>query len=100
VIQCISTITGARASAALDVDSYAEILLHGDNVTGRCGPVLAPLTTVKKRKGFVDAASLAGNWKIGLELARLMVNGAAQRAVQDFTHSIQGDVASNHTLGC
>jgi hypothetical protein len=61
VIQCISTITDTRASAALDVDSYAEVLLHSDNVIGRCGPVLAPLTTVKKRKGFVDAASLAAN---------------------------------------
>jgi hypothetical protein len=42
------------------------------------GPVLAPLTTVKKRKGFVDTASLAANWKIGLELACLTVSGTTQ----------------------
>jgi hypothetical protein len=90
VIQCISTITGAWASAALDVDSYAEVLLHGDNVTGRCDLVLVPLTTVKKRKGFVNTASLAANWKIELELARLTVNGTTQRAVRDFTHSTGG----------
>jgi hypothetical protein len=57
---------------------------------GEFGPMLAPLSTVKKRKGFVDAASLAANWKIGLELARLTVNGTTQRAVQDFTHSTGG----------
>jgi hypothetical protein len=90
VIQCISTFTDTRASAALDVDSYAEVLLHRNNVTSKCGPVLAPLTTVKKRKGFVDAASLTANWEIGLELARLMVSDTTQQAAQDFTHSTGG----------
>jgi hypothetical protein len=89
-IQSIETITETWASAALDVDSYAEVLLHGDNVSGKCGPILAPLSTIKKRKGFVDAAKLAANWKIGLELARLTVNATTQRAVRDFTHSTGG----------
>jgi hypothetical protein len=62
------------------VDLYAEALLHGDSA-GEFGPMLAPLSTVKKRKGFVDTASLVANWKIGLELARLTVNGTTQRAI-------------------
>ncbi|MGL5936357.1 MAG: hypothetical protein ACRCZI_12135, partial [Cetobacterium sp.] len=88
-VQCIAAITSTRSSAALDVDSYAEVLLQGDSA-GESGPMLAPLSTVKKRKGFVDAASLAANWKIGLELACLTVNGTTQRAVRDFTHSTGG----------
>jgi hypothetical protein len=62
------------------VDLYAEVLLQGDSA-GEFGPMLAPLSTVKKQKGFVDAASLAANWKIELELACLTVNGTTQRAV-------------------
>ena len=79
VYQCISSITATRASVALDVDSYADTLLHGET-TGKLGPMLAPVTSVKKRKGFVDASKLAANWKIGLELARQTVSATTQRA--------------------
>jgi hypothetical protein len=89
VIQCISTITDTWVSAALDVDSYAKVLLHG-NTTGECGPVLASLFKVKKKKGFVDSANLAANWKIGLELAHITVKGTTQQVVRDFTHSKTG----------
>ena len=89
VIQSVETISGTRSSAALDVDSYAEVLLHGDSA-GKSPPILAPVTTVKKRKGFVDAAKLAANWKIGLELARQTVNRTTQCAVRDFSHTTGG----------
>ena len=68
------------------MDSFAETLLQ-DDLVGDFGYVLASLTTVKKRKGFVSAEKLAKNWKIGLELARLTVAGSTQRAVRDFTHT-------------
>jgi hypothetical protein len=71
------------------VDAYAEVLLHGGSA-GESGPMIAQISTVKKRKGFVDAASLAANWKIDLERAHLTVNGTTQPAVQDFTHSTGG----------
>jgi hypothetical protein len=35
-------------------------LLHGET-TGKLGPMLAPVTSVNKRKGFVDASKLAAN---------------------------------------
>jgi hypothetical protein len=88
-VQCISSITATRAAVTLDVDSYAEALLHGDTA-GKFGPMLAPVATVKKRKGFVDAAKLAANRKIGLQLARQTVNCTTHRAVRDFTHSTGG----------
>jgi hypothetical protein len=91
-IQCIWTISSTRSSAALDVDAYAEVMLHG-NSAGESSSILASLSTVKKRKGYVDATNLAMNWKIELKLARLTVQGTTQRAIQDFTHSTGGAVA-------
>ena len=88
-IQSLSTISETRASAALDVDSYAESLMHGDSA-GKFGPLLAAVKSVKKRKGFVNAEKLARNWKIGLELARQTVSRTTQRAVRDFTHATGG----------
>ena len=51
---------------------------------------LAAAKTRKKRPGFVDAAKLAKNWKIGLEAAKRTVNSTAQSAVRDFSRHSGG----------
>jgi hypothetical protein len=45
---------------------------------------------VVKRKGFVNAQKLAKKWKIGLEVAKKMIDATTQLAVQDFTESEGG----------
>ena len=52
--------------------------------------MLASMSTVKKRKGFIDADKLAKNWKIGKEAARRTLEVTTQRAVRDFTHTTGG----------
>ena len=52
--------------------------------------MLSSMSTVKKRKGFVDADKLTKNWKIGKEAARRTLEATTQRAVRDFTHTTGG----------
>ena len=89
VIQSVHSLRNQRTNIALDVDSFAESLLHEDQLQG-LAHILASATTVKKRKGFVDANKLAKNWKIGKEAAQRTLDVTTQRAVRDFSHSTGG----------
>ena len=62
-----------------DEEALAERLL------GALAVHLASGTTVKKRKGFVDAQKLAKNWKIGQKAAERTVEATTQMAVRDFS---------------
>ena len=48
---------------------------------------LAGATTVKRRKGFVDADQLANNWRISNEAAKKTLEETTQRAAREFTNS-------------
>ena len=89
VIHSVQTLRDQSVHMALDVDSYAETLLNDSQLEG-LAQQLASVSTVKKRKGFVDAESLAKNWRIGKEAARRTVEATTQRAVRDFTHTTGG----------
>ena len=80
VIHSVRSLKDQRTHLPLDVDSFAESLLHGDLLQG-LSHILASATTVKKRKGFVDANKLAKNWKIGKEAAQRTLDVTTQRAV-------------------
>ena len=89
VIHSVRSLKDQRTHLPLDVDSFAESLLHGDLLQG-LSHILASATTVKKRKGFVDANKLAKNWKIGKEAAQRTLDVTTQRAVRDFSHTTGG----------
>ena len=78
--------------AALEVDRFAEAMMRELGVTelGDLGRKLATATTVKKRPGFVDAETLARNWKIGKEAAKRTVEATTQLAVRDFSTTTGG----------
>ena len=88
-IQSIQSIKDQAVNMPLDVDCYAEALLNDNQLEG-LSFMLSSMSTVKKRKGFVDADKLTKNWKIGKEAARRTLEVTTQRAVRDFTHTTGG----------
>ena len=78
-----------HAGAAIDVASYADLLMAELGVTEKgmqdLGHRLAATTTTKERAGFVGAEQLARNWKIGLEAAKRTVESTTQLGVRDFS---------------
>ena len=80
-----------RHHAALEVDRYADALLAELGVTEKglsdMSHCLASAPTQKKRSGFVDAQTLARNWKIGVEAAKRTIESTTQMAVRDFTNT-------------
>jgi len=82
-------------SPALDVDRYAEALLEELGVTedpfeGTESSTIGAVSSVPKRKGFINAEKLAKNWRIGLEAAKRTVEATTQLAVRDFSHTTGG----------
>ena len=79
---------------ATDLDSYADALLTelgvSESALHDMASSLAAAKTRKKRPGFVDAAKLAKNWKIGLEAAKRTVNSTTQSAVRGFFRHSRG----------
>ena len=86
-----------RSVGAIEVDRFGEAWLEELGVSGdsgmekldEIGRQLASARVVK-RKGFVDAAKLAKNWKIGHEVAKKTIDATTQLAVRDFTDSEGG----------
>ena len=87
-----------RHLAALDCDRYADLLLKELGVKengmidddSKDQAQISATTTVKKKHGFVDAETLAANWKIGKEAAKRTIEATTQLAVRDFTHTSGG----------
>ena len=73
------------ASGDLRIPSDEEV--ETERLLGNLAVHLSSMTTVKKRKGFVDAQQLASNWKIGIEAARRTVEATTQMAVRDFSNT-------------
>ena len=55
---------------------------------------VAAVSTLKKRKGFVDAKQLAKNWSISKELAQRTIEATTQRAIRDLVHKHPPNVGS------
>ena len=73
------------ASGDLRIPSDEEV--ETERLLGNLAVHLSSMTTMKKRKGFVDAQQLASNWKIGIEAARRTVEATTQMAVRDFSNT-------------
>ena len=73
-----------RTSAALDIDSIAPYILSAAKTT--------------KRKGHVDAPTLAGRWRIGQETARRTLERTTQLGVRDLTNSTMTRRLKPYTL--
>ena len=92
-VQSVETLKSQSAGGAIDLDSFAEALLAEAGIgTGieAISSRLAAATTVKKRKGFVDAEKLSKNWFCSKEAAQRTLEVTTQRAVRDFTHTSGG----------
>ena len=60
VVRSVQSIRDQAVHMPLDVDCYAESLLNSSQLEG-LSFMLASMSTVKKRKGFIDADKLAKN---------------------------------------
>ena len=68
-----------------DLEPPSDEEVEMERMLGALATHLSSLHTVKKRKGHVDAQTLASKWKIGVETAKRTIEATTQMAVRDFT---------------
>ena len=71
-----------------DFEPPGDEEIEVERMLGSLATHLSSMSTFKKRKGHVDAQTLASKWKIGIETAKRTVEATTQMAVRDFTDSM------------